>query len=541
MGKPTVTVVGLGPGRAGLVTAETRAALAGQRPVFLRTARHPSAELAGTAASFDQLYERAVSVEEVYPAIVEALVGAARAHGSVVYAVPGSPAVAERTVELLRSDTRVLTEVLPAVSFVDLAFARLGVDPLAAGARIVDGHRFEPAVAGERGPFLIGQCDSREVLSVVKLALGELLDEAVAAGAGPDGARAGAPGLEVTVLQRLGLADERVVRLSWDDLDRVVEADHLTSVWVPALPVPFAGEMTRLEQLGRALRERCPWDRKQTHASLARYMIEECYEAVEAIDELGEDGEGYEHLEEELGDVLFQVVFHSRLAAEAGQFTLADVARRVHDKLVARHPHVFGSVEAETADDVARNWEQIKRSERPGRPGGLLEGVPRALPSLLYAYKIQSKASSVGFDWADATGAMTKVTEELAELTAEMGRLVVSALAADAAGASLDAGTVAEAAQGRADVADATTACREELGDLLFALVNVARHLRTEPETALREATDKFRRRFGAVEALAASRGTSLDAMSLEAMDRLWDEVKADERAAQGQARFSLC
>jgi tetrapyrrole methylase family protein/MazG family protein len=507
-------------------------ALEDQRPVFLRTARHPSAELAGAATSFDHLYERAATVEDVYPAIVEALVGAAREHGSVVYAVPGSPAVAERTVELLRSDDRVLTEVLPAVSFADLAFASLRVDPLAAGARIVDGHRFELAVAGERGPFLVGQCDSREVLSLVKLALGELLDEVGVGGGGPDGARLGAPGFEITVLQRLGLADEHVARLSWDDLDRAVEPDHLTSVWVPALPLPFAGEMTRLDQLGRALRERCPWDRQQTHASLARYMVEECYEAVEAIEELGDDAEGYEHLEEELGDVLFQVVFHSRLAAEEGQFTLADVARRAHDKLVARHPHVFGTVDAETAEDVARNWEQLKRAERSGRAGGLLAGVPRALPSLLYAYKIQSRASSVGFDWADAAGAMAKVTEELGELIAELGRPALSARPGAGAAAEADMGD--EAGQGAAGAAAATTACREELGDLLFAVVNVARHLRTEPETALREATNKFRRRFEGVEALAAERGTSLDDMSLEAMDRLWDEVKANERAAQG-------
>jgi tetrapyrrole methylase family protein/MazG family protein len=491
-----VTVVGLGPGRPGLITAETLDVIRAVPVRWLRTTRHPSAGIVAGATSFDSLYESASDLGEVYAGIVEALISSAAGEGHVVYAVPGSPTVAERSVELLRADGRVKTVLLPAVSFADLAFARLDVDPLAAGARIVDAQRFATEVAGYQGPMLVGQCDSSQILSDVKLAIGSVLDQLPGAGE-----------VEVTVLQRLGLDDEHVITVAWDDLDRVVRPDHLTSLWVPSLGHPFASEMVRLEELVRALRARCPWDRQQTHQSLTRYLLEESYEALEAIEELRPDGSGYEHLEEELGDVLFQVVLHSALAAEEGQFALRDVARTVHDKLVARHPHVFGDVEANTPEEVARNWEQIKQREK-GRPGTMTD-VPANLPALLYAHKIQGKAASVGFDWASAAGAMPKIAEELSEL--EM------AIAAAPDGGPPSAGP----------------AVRDELGDLLFAVVNVARHLKVDPEAALREATAKFRRRFQGVEALAASRGLEVAQLDLDHLDQLWEEVKDAMRGDQ--------
>lgn len=249
----------------------------------------------------------------------------------------------------------------------------------------------------------------------------------------------------------------------------------------------------------------------QTHQSLTRYLLEESYEALEAIEELGPDGAGYEHLEEELGDVLFQVVFHAVLAAEEGQFELADVARHVHDKLISRHPHVFGDVEANTAEEVNRNWEQIKRREK-GRTS-IMDDVPRDLPALLYAHKIQRKAASAGFDWEGAEGALPKIGEELSELA--------EAVVADTSSAPED--TVSPRDEG---------AVRDELGDLLFAVVNVARHLKVDPEAALREATAKFRRRFMAVEALAAERGSEVSDLDLAQLDLLWEEVKAAEPAS---------
>lgn len=469
--RPRVVVVGLGPAGPEFITAQARAALDAAPQRLLRTTRHPAAKaLTGVTGSYDELYEERATFAEIYAAIVDDLVGRARDAGHVAYAVPGSPLVAERTVELLLADARVDVELIAGLSFLDLVWTRLGVDPLAAGVRLVDGTAFATAAAGERGPLLVAQAWSPAVLSDIKLAVDDPLDR---------------PPPTVTVLHHLGLADERVVPVAWADLDRF-PADHLTSLWIPELAAPVGQELVRFAELVRTLRVRCPWDREQTHASLRRHLLEETYEVLEAIDE-GEP----EHLEEELGDLLFQVVFHATLGAEEGAFTLADVARGVHDKLVARHPHVFGDVEAATAGEVASNWEAIKAREK-GR-SRLMDGIPGALPALLYAWKVQRKAAGVGFDWPTLDGPLAKVAEELAELAA--------------------AATPAERI--------------EELGDLLFAVVNVARHVEVEPELALRAAVGKFRQRFAAVEDLATARGLVLADLDLAGLDALWDEVKA--------------
>lgn len=414
---PRVVVVGLGPAGADLLTAGTVAALERVPHRFLRTRRHPAAEAVADATSFDDLYETAESFELVYGSIVEAVVAAATEHGEVLYAVPGSPVVAERAVELLLADGRVEVDVLPALSFLDLAWARLGVDPVALGARLVDGRRFEVEAAGERGPLLVGQCDQPHVLSAIKLSIDE----------GPD---------EVVVLQRLGLADESVRTVAWDDLDRDVEPDHLTSLWIPELAEPVAAELTRFHELVRTLRAECPWDREQTHASLTRHLLEETYEVLEALDHVDEEtGAGFEHLEEELGDLLFQVVFHAAIAAESGAFTLADVARGIHDKLHARHPHVFGGAEAADADAVAAGWEQAKRAEK-GRES-VMEGIPRALPGLLYAHKVLSKAERIGAP-----------TPEPVDPEGELGAALLG-LVAHARARGIDAEAALRAATGR--------------------------------------------------------------------------------------------
>lgn len=456
-----VVVIGLGPGDPALITAAALSEIDRVATRFVRTSRHPSAHLVEPAHSFDRLYDRASSLDEVYAGIVDALVEAALAEGEALYAVPGSPLVAERSVDLLRADARIETLVLPAISFLDLAWAALEVDPLRAGARVIDGHRFSVEAAGESAPMLVAQCDTQLVLSEIKLAIDD--------------------GPEVTVLQRLGLPDQTITRVAWADLDRVTP-DHLTTIWIPGLADPVAAELARFDELVRTLRARCPWDSRQTHRSLTRHLLEETYEVLEAIDDLKDDEpSGYAHLEEELGDLLFQVVFHATLAAEAGQFTLADVARGIHDKLVERHPHVFGA-----PGQPMPNWEELKKAEK-GR-SSVMDGVPGSLPSLLYAFKVQSKAASVGFDWKNAAGAWPKIREELGEL---------------------------EQAIGTSD-----HAVNEELGDVLFSVVNVARHLGVDPEAALRDASAKFRERFMAVERLAADSG-------VEVNDELWDEVKA--------------
>ena len=462
-GRGRVVVIGLGPGDPALVSVSAAEEIARIPQRFVRTSRHPSSHLVEPAASFDHLYETATSLDDVYAGIVEALVEGGQADGEVLYAVPGSPLVAERSVELLLADGRADVVVHPAQSFLDLAWLELKVDPLQAGVRLVDGHRFGVEAAGETSPMLVAQCDSPRVLSEIKLTVDD--------------------GPEVTFLQRLGLPDQKITTVAWTEIDRAVEPDHLTTLWIPGLPAPVAVEFARFDELVRTLRARCPWDQKQTHRSLTRHLLEETYEALEAIEQLDEDPACYEHLEEELGDLLFQVAFHATLAAEAGQFTLADVARRIHDKLVERHPHVFGPPGAPMPD-----WEEQKRVEK-GR-SSVMEGVPGSLPSLLYAFKVQSKAASVGFDWKNAAGAWPKIREELDELEEAMGGPV--------------------------------EAVNDELGDVLFSVVNVARHLGVDPEAALREASAKFRDRFVSVERLAQKRG-------VEVSDELWEEVKASE------------
>jgi tetrapyrrole methylase family protein/MazG family protein len=426
------------------VTVATTQAVARIPHRYLRTSRHPSAGLAGDAPSFDALYETADTFDEVYDGIVEALVAAAGEHGEVLYAVPGSPTVAESSVERLRADGRVEVEVLPALSFLDLAWDRLGVDPLDAGVRLVDGHRFATEAAGERGPLLVGQCDTRDVLSDVKLLLGEAAAET----------EADAEPTAVVVLQRLGLPDEHVAAVPWDELDRGVDPDHLTSIYVPRLGAPIAGEVAAFAEVVRRLRRDCPWDREQDHQSLRRHLLEEAYEVLEAIDHLDVDtGTGFDELEEELGDLLFQVVFHATLAAEEGRFTLADVARGIHDKLVHRHPHVFGDAEATTSAELTVTWEQAKKLEK-GR-ASVMDGIPATLPALLYALKVQKRAASEGVDWRD---------------------LVDPA----------DPATGGDAAPGG------------DLGLRLLTLVDEARAAGDDPESALRIAAEHVRDRYRA-------------------------------------------
>lgn len=240
----------------------------------------------------------------------------------------------------------------------------------------------------------------------------------------------------------------------------------------------------------------CPWDREQTHASIKPYLLEETYEVLESIDE-----NDPAKLEEELGDLALQVVFHAQMADEAGLFTIADVLRGINEKLRRRHPHIFGDVKADTAQEVLFNWEQIKKLEREKAQGraSLLDGVPRELPALLRAHRLQEKASRVGFDWNEARQVFQKVEEELAELRAAM----------------------------ESEQPDRMEA---ELGDLLFSLVNLGRFIAVNPEDALRKTIARFIARFQYIEEELARRGTAPGQVTLEEMDALWAEAKAKGR-----------
>jgi tetrapyrrole methylase family protein/MazG family protein len=397
---------------------------------------HPGALHFGAVESYDEFYERASSFDELYDEIADDLVRLARESpgNEVLYVVPGSPVVAERTVELLheRGDVRVITE--PAVSVIDVACAALGRDPMSAGLRIVDALASAEDLRGP-GPLLLLQTYSPEILVTVADRL---------------------PGsLEVTILHHLGLQDEAIVTSRADELANFAGVDHLTSLWINEFR--DAGEaMTDLLAMMRRLRAECPWDQEQTHASLTGYLIEEAYEALDALEAFAHasidgvpDDELVHHAEEELGDLLLQVVFHAELGSEEGRFDFASIADAVRQKNIGRHPHVFGDVKVANAEDVATRWEVIKQSEK-GRES-VTDGIAWQLPSLTLYTKLLRKSASV---------ARLRASEALAALGFDRDR----------AG---DAGSTSDVSRA--------------WGDALSALVVAAKYSGVDLESVLRE------------------------------------------------------
>jgi len=385
--KPVVRVVGLGPSSAQHLTAHTTELLTSSPVVRLRTRIHPAADAFSGVSSYDDYYDSADSFEVLYPKIVDNLVELASTspNGEVVYAVPGSPMVAERTVELLRlrSDVEVICE--PAISVIDVACARLGKDPMALGLRVVDALGSVEPFRGP-GPLLILQTYAPEILASVA---DRLPRETV-----------------VTVLHHVGLDDEVIKELPAMELVSFDSADHLTSLWVEGLRT--AGEsMDDLVDFMRRLRAECPWDQEQTHASLTRHLLEEAYETLDALEtfvrvesEGGDHSVAVAHVEEELGDLLFQIVFHAELGDEEGHFNFATIADGVRDKLTGRHPHVFGDVEVSGSEEVASRWEDLKKKEK-GRES-VTDGIAWQLPALTLYAKLLRKAQQV--DLGSGTG-----------------------------------------------------------------------------------------------------------------------------------------
>ena len=487
MTKGTITIVGLGPGAAEHLSLDTLNRLAAAPAVRLRTAVHPAvAELdrRGIAyETFDHCYEQGDSFEAVYQQIAAACLALAE-KTDLVYAVPGSPLVAEETVRLLRRlapDAGVRLDICPAMSFLDVLYTKAGIDPVE-GLVVADALR-PHTYSGQRLPLIITQVYSRQVASDVKLTLMETF---------PDD-------WPVKLLLRLGLPDEAVRVVPLYELDRQTDIDHLSTLYVP----PFEKErtvfdLTPLEDVLATLRAPggCPWDILQTHSSLRRYLLEEVYEVLEAIDD--EDAEG---LCEELGDVLLQIVFHARVAEECQSFTMQDVIDTVVAKMIRRHPHVFGDIQVEDAAEVVVNWEAIKGQEKAGSRKRILDGISKGLPSLLRANKLQAKTAKVGFDWATIEPVWRKVDEELAELR-------------------------------QAIVAGDRKSQEHEAGDVLFAVVNLLRWTGVEPETALQGTNNRFAKRFQHVEDRVLQSGKKWEAFSLDELDGFWNEAKQLERTS---------
>lgn len=479
-----VTIVGLGPGKAGHISMETLEVMKNAKKVILRTQMHPSVSVLTKAGinfvTCDNFYEESSDFEHVYDKISHYVLQEAR-NADVVYAVPGSPLVAERTVVLLREkavDQNVELKILPSMSFLDLIYTKVGIDPID-GVRVIDAQDKRALEDAGKYPLIITQVYSKLVASDLKINLMEVLGDET----------------EVVFLRNLGLPDEDFLKIPLFELDRQKHIDHLTTLYVPAIKNVGIMDIKPLDEVVKTLRAPggCPWDRIQTHSSLRKDLLEEVYELLEAIDDRDIAG-----MREELGDVLLQVVFHARLAEEEGAFTMQDVIDDIVEKLIHRHPHVYGTVEIADADEVLRNWDAIKAEEKTERKH-VLDGVAKGLPALMRSYKVQSKSAKVGFDWKNRQDVWEKVVEEINELKE----------------------AVAE---------NSSEHMEQELGDVFFALANYARYLELEPETTLNLANNRFCKRFAYVEHKIKATGRKWETFSLSEMNAFWEEAKKKEK-----------
>ncbi len=474
-------IVGLGPAGLDGMTLGDYKILQNSHKIFLRTFRHPAAQellQQGLALeSFDELYQKNESFETVYTEIVSYLERALQGEREVVYAVPGNPMVAEKTVLMLKKELSSSYRVIihSGQSFLDQIFSVLGFDPIE-GMTVRNYDALLEADLTGKDWLIVPQVYNRLIASDVKLDLMRYY---------PDDA-------EVYLVQGLGTENAQVDKLPLYELDHG-EKDHLTTLVVP--PQPLTASWSRLEDVIRTLRspEGCPWDREQTHESLKPFLLEETYEVLEAIDQ----GDMY-NLCEELGDLLLQVFLHAQIGSERNEFSILDVVRGITAKMIRRHPHVFGNLSLTNSVEVLQKWEEIKKAEK-GEAGERLKRFKTTpgLPALMLAEDTQKKAAKVGFDWPELSGAMAKVNEELKELT---------------------------------DALEKGEGIKEELGDVLFSIVNISRFLKVDPEDALRQTIRKFQYRFEKMEDLAGKNGCILQDLKLDEMDLLWEEAKLLER-----------
>lgn len=487
--KNEIVILGLGAGDVDQLPLGVYKRLKQASLCLVRTMEHPViGELSAEGVSFesfDHIYQKHETFDKVYEEISETLLSRAERE-PVIYAVPGHPMVAEKTVQLLLENgpkRDISIKIEGGQSFLDELFKALKIDPID-GFQLLDGTALSRDDLHTSQHMIIGQVYDSFVASDVKLTLMEKL---------PDD-------YEVYIVKAAGSKDEAIKKVALYELDRQMDdLSNLTSVYVPPAQneVHRYKEFSKLREIIAVLRgpNGCPWDKKQTHKSLKPYLIEEAYELIDAIDQ--EDDEG---MIGELGDVLLQVMLHSQIAEDEGMFTVDDVVEGISAKMVRRHPHVFGNIQVEGTEDVLENWQRIKAEEKAGEENpdkSLLDDVGRSLPSLIRGFELQRRAAIAGFDWNDVSGAWEKVKEEVGELEAEFEKK------------------------------DNLDEIKNELGDLFFALVNVARFYGIQAEEAMSAANRKFYNRFTYIESVVKQSGKPFSDYTLEELDHAWEEAKA--------------
>lgn len=478
--KPTITVVSLGPGDAKLLTLQTAEALKKSRCLILRTARHRTAdwlrEEGVSFSDFDALYDEYEDFDALHAEMARRLWLSA-ADKAVTFAV--IDAQTDGAVRALRAscpeDGKVT--ILPGVTMADSCLALLPEQFDHNGSlRVLPAMDAITAAADPATPLMITEIFDRVLASELKLHLTDLYGDE----------------LEVVLYPSSAKINRKPLVIPLMELDRQRTYDHTVCLYIPAVDLQQRDRycFDDLLRVMHLLRQKCPWDGEQTHESLRKYLIEEAYEAVGAIDE-----DDMDHLADELGDVLLQIAFHADIAQEFGEFSISDVTSTIVRKLLYRHAHIFGDVHCDTAEEVTQSWEKLKKLEKGlTTQASVLADVSQGLPALMRAAKVQKKAAQVGFDWDDPIGALPKIHEEADEVLEELQ-------------AGRNPG--------------------EELGDLLFSCVNVARLAGQEPELLLKAATEKFIRRFTAMENLIISDEKSLEGLTLAEMDVYWNRVKS--------------
>lgn len=480
-------IMGLGPGAYEALTIGALKELKNNKNIYFRTEKHPTVDFLKDEGikfeSYDHAYEKYDSFDDVYKYIAEDLITKIKDDEDLIYAVPGHPLVAEKSVvnliELCK-ENNIQYEVLPAVSFVDAMMEALQVDPIE-GVKIIDAFDMKNQILDKRVGTIITQVYNNFIASEVKLRLLEGYEDDT----------------EIIFVRAAGVEGlESIRKIPLYELDWQEDIDYLTSIYIPK-DLGNKKDFQDLLDIIETLRNPggCPWDREQTHESLKSALLEECYEVIDAIENEDEDA-----LIEELGDVLLQVVFHASIGKEDGYFDIMDVIGGISNKMINRHPHVFGNEEANTSEQVLVNWDEIKKEEKGIKTlTEEMQNIAKSLPATTRAYKVQKKAKKVGFDWDDVNCAMDKVKEELNEIK---------------------------------DVynCEDKSIIEGEVGDLLFACINVARFLEVDGELALDKTIKKFIKRFSYIENEVIKNNKNLKDMTLEEMDKLWEEAKTSEK-----------